>query len=444
MIRKVQKYIEDQKFLTEYKNGSESKMIVGVSGGADSMVLLFILNRMGYTCVAAHCNFHLRGEESIRDEKTVEQFARNINVPFIKQDFNTIAHAASQGISIEMAARNLRYEWFEQIRQEQQADVIAVAHHSNDSIETFLLNTIRGTGIKGLTGIPPQNGKIIRPLLSLSKEDILSYAQKEHIPYTIDSSNLQDEFTRNKIRLFLLPLLEKINPSVNMALLRTMEHLIEVEKAYIHEIEQEKKAIFDRKTLSIDIPRLKNSASPESVLFEILKDFNFDRVNIKNIFETIDSQSGKEFYSPEYGLIKDREQFLLFPRNQKTDHHRYLLEETTTMITFPLSLQMTFEDMDVSFPIKKENTLAYFDAGKLEFPLIIRKWKHGDKLMPFGMQGFQKVSDYFNNKKISIIEKQKIWLLCSGENIIWIIGYRTDERYKIDHQTQKVCMIKLL
>jgi tRNA(Ile)-lysidine synthase len=439
MIRKIREYIKEQHLL----ESSCPEIIVGLSGGADSVALLHILHQLGYKCVAAHCNFHLRGEESQRDEKCARDFAASLPVPFFKQDFDTERMAREKGISIEMAARDLRYEWFEQLRKDRDAEAVAVAHHQDDSIETLLLNLIRGTGIKGLTGIKPKNGHIIRPFSGVSKKEILQYAAKENLPYITDSSNLQDEYTRNKIRLSLLPLLQSINPSVDSSLLHTMENLNEVAKIYDNCIRESKEKVFNPAKGSIDISVLKNSPSPESVLFEILKEYGFGRDTIREILQAIESQPGKEFYSSGYTLIKDRTQFLLTPREQIEEKNVYILNEDDKEIHIPLSIKLIFENIHKNFQVIKDKKTACFDAGKLQFPLQIRKWEKGDKFIPFGMNGFQKLSDFFNNHKFNKIEKEKTWLLCSGTDIIWIIGHRTDNRYKIGEQTQNVCILKL-
>ncbi|GHT79643.1 tRNA(Ile)-lysidine synthase [Bacteroidia bacterium] len=424
MFRKVRNYIAEQNLLPAGK--SLPKVIVGLSGGADSVVLLYILNRLGYECLAAHCNFHLRGEEALRDELFAIDLAVSWNIPVYKQNFDTQAVAKQRGISIEMAARDLRYEWFEQLRKEHQAEAIAVAHHQDDTIETLLLNLIRGTGLRGLTGIQPKNGKVVRPLLCVSKKEILAFAEKNQLPFITDSSNLQENYTRNKIRLSLIPLLQSLNPSVHSALLRTMENLHEIEKIYDFYIQQSKSQVFDNQSNTIAIPLLKNLPSSEAVLFEILRMYGFGTEVIRDAYRAVDSQAGKEFYSPEYTLIRDRNQFLLVSNEEK-----------------PVEIQYKMEIVENSpdFEIRKDKNTAYFDADKLQQPLTVRKWQKGDKFVPFGMNGFQKVSDYFNNHQFSKPQKEQTRLLCSGEDIIWIIGHRTDNRYRVGEQTRKIAIV---
>jgi len=443
MIRKIKKQIDSQGLLSSISLSLKPKIIIGLSGGADSVVLLHILHHLGYDCLAAHCNFHLRGEESQRDEQFASDFAASLNVPFFKQDFDTNLIARERGISIEMAARDLRYEWFEKLRKEWNAEAIAVAHHQDDSVETLLLNLIRGTGIKGLTGIKPKNGKIIRPLLVVSKKEILQFAEEKQIPYIVDSSNLADEYTRNKIRLSLIPLLQSINPSIESSLLRTMNNLNEVTKIYDDYIQTSIQKVFNKEKKTIDISLLQKLSSPESVLFELLKEYGFGPDIIKDIVLAMDSQSGKEFYSSEYSLLKDRNRFILSSRKKKPTKGVYEIKENDIEITEPLSIAVSLEEISENFNLIKDKNRAYFDADKLQFPLQIRKWELGNRFVPFGMTGFQKLSDYFNNHKFTKFEKENAWLLCSGDDIIWIIGSRTDNRYRVNKQTKKVYLFKL-
>jgi tRNA(Ile)-lysidine synthase len=443
MTEKIKKFIETQGLLESGISGSKSKIIVGLSGGADSVVLLYVLHQAGYECLAAHCNFHLRGSESVRDEQFASDLASRWKIPFFKQDFQTQDIATKRGISIELAARDLRYEWFEQLRKEQHADVVAVAHHQDDSIETVLLNLIRGTGIRGLTGIKSKNGNIIRPLLCVSKREILQYAEEKSLPYMTDSSNLQEEYVRNKIRWTLIPLLQSIHPSFNASMLRTMENLSEAAKIYDGYIAEAKEKVFHPVEKTIDIPALQALSSPESILFEILKDYGFGPDRIHDVASAMKSQPGKEFYSSEYLLIKDRRQFFLLPREQKENKNVYKINKNVKEIHSPLSIHFIFENISENFEIIKDKKIACFDADKLQFPLQLKKWERGDRFVPFGMSGFQKLSDYFNNQKFSKPQKKSAWLLCSGNDIIWIVGYQIDNRYRINKETKKAGIFKL-
>ena len=421
----------------------KDKIVVGFSGGADSTALLHILHNLGYTCIAAHCNFHLRGEESDRDEAFVTDFAASLNLPLYKQHFDTKRIAKERGISIEMAARELRYHWFAELKEKHRADAIAVAHHKDDSIETVLLNLIRGTGIKGLTGIQPKTGDLIRPLLCVSKKDILQYVSSDNLPFVTDSSNKQDQWIRNKIRLQLIPLMETINPSVRKSIIQTMENMTEAFKIYEKEIDNTIQVIFNREKGVISIPLLKTSSSPESLLFEILKDYGFGKEVIKEMHTAIDSQPGKMFYAENYYVVKDRNEFLLSPVIQE-DNKSYFVYEDDRIIETPVRLTISFLSDNTKDLIEKKTNVACLDHDKLQFPLILRKWKKGDKFIPLGMKNFQKLSDFFTNLKFSKIQKENTWILISGEKIVWIVNHRIDDRFKADIHTKKRYILKLL
>ena len=447
----IQQFIEKHRMLPSY-----STVVVGLSGGADSVALLHILHSLNYNCIAAHCNFHLRGEESDRDEQFASEFAATLGVPFHKTDFDTISYSRKNKISIEMAARELRYKWFETLREKENADAIAVAHHKDDNIETLLLNLIRGTGLKGLTGIKPVNGKIIRPLLCLSKEEIIEYLTKNKLNYVVDSSNKEDQFTRNKIRLQVIPLLQTINQSLSDGLTQTIENLIEAEKIYNHEIEKAISNCFNKKKSTINIPHLISHPSPEAILHEILKNYGFGRDIVLNIAKSINSQSGKEFYSEKYRIIKDRTSFILTPTkqnlhvnqntriNQSMHETLFLIDKTTTKLETPIKIEVSSIDASNNISFSKEKNIAYFDEDKLSFPLTLRKWKPGDHFMPFGMsRNTKKLSDYFSDRKFSLVDKENAWVLCSGNIICWVVGERSDERFRVDHMTEKILVAKL-
>lgn len=433
---KVRQYIIENQLLAD-----SSKVIVGVSGGADSVALLDILHALRYECVIAHCNFHLRGEESNRDAFFVEGLCKKYNLKYERIDFDTEAYAVTHSISIEMAARELRYNWFEQIRVIHLADAIAVAHHRDDSVETILLNLIRGTGIKGLTGISPQNGYVVRPLLSLSRKEILNYLEERNISYVEDSTNNEDLYIRNKIRLNIIPQMESINPSVKNAVARTAEHLLQVETIYKFYIEQVKSDIF--KDNRIDINKLIRYIEPEAILFEILFPFGFNSATIRQVFESLISQSGKIFYSETHKLVRDRDSYIIKEReNLAVDS--YTIHENDVTITFPvhISIQTILNNQD--FVIEKNKNIIYLDKCKITYPLTIRRWRLGDWFVPFGMKGKKKISDYFTDEKYSIFDKEEAWLLCSGEDILWLIGERADDRFKIGTDTVEIVKIQLI
>ena len=442
MLEKVREFIHKENLIP-----NNTKVIVGLSGGMDSMVLLDILILLGYRCTAAHCNFHLRGEESDRDENFVKKWCKSIDIPFTSINFDTKQYAVDRKISIEMAARELRYNWFETLRRHHQADFIAVAHHKDDSVETVLLNLIRGTGIKGLTGISPKNGYIVRPLLGISRSEIEKYISERDIPYVTDSTNNEDLYLRNALRLNVLPILEKLNPSVKDTIYRTSKNVTEAEKVYSDSIQKAiKKAFNDNK---IDINVLRHTASPRSVLFELLTPYNFTPSTIEDISESINSISGKIFFSErgsysenkKYRLIKDSNFFLFEEVKEKCEEDEtYSIEEGIREINSPINLKI--KELRAPVEIKYNRHFLYVDAEKIKYPLKLRKWRTGDWFIPFGMRGRKKLSDYFTDRKFSLKDKDDAWILTSSEDIVWIVGERNDDRFRITEDTKKIIIIE--
>ena len=407
------------------------------------MALLSVLVRLGYACVALHCDFHLRGEESERDAAFARTFAESLGVPFYQTDFDTVAYAREHHLSIEMAARALRYAWFEETRERLGAQAIAVAHHRDDSVETVVMNLIRGTGIRGLTGIRPRNGFVVRPLLCVSRADIVAWLENQGIRYVTDSTNLSDAYTRNFIRLNVLPLLERINPSVREAIARSAEHLSAVASVYAYEIARAREeVIVSEGCLSIEA--LCRFPAPEAILYELLKEYGFSRWVSAEVFDALRKESGKVFYSKTHRLLKDRAYLWIVPLEREAEKTSFLLDPSREIYREPVGL--TFRELPITpdFQIEKNRRFAYFDADKLRFPLTLRKWREGDWFVPFGMKGRQKLSDYFSDHKFSRIEKEKAWLLCSGDAIIWLIGERADNRFRIDSGTKRVLAVNFL
>lgn len=436
MIEKVRNYIKENRLLDP-----EDRVIVGFSGGMDSVTLLDVLLSLGYHCVAAHCNFHLRGEESERDAAFVKQWCEHIGVEMVSVDFDTYRYATTHKISIEMAARELRYEWFEDMRKQHHANVIAVAHHRDDLVETVLLNLIRGTGIRGLTGISPKNNSIVRPLLCVSRDEIEAYVDDRKLPFIFDSSNSDDVFVRNFLRLNIMPLLEKINPSVKNAMYRTARHVGEAKKIYDYYVETQKKAIFVDN--QIDIEKLKATLSPAVMLFEILTPLGFNASVIEDISQRLDSTPGKVFYSDNYRLIKDRSKLILEKiADKKLQQEEYTIDKVSQEITDPIRLKISF--LSGYTTINKDPRFLYADADKLSFPLTLRKWQSGDWFVPFGMKGRKKLSDFFTDRKFSLADKENAWVLSSGENIVWIVGERPDERFKVTESTENVMVVEFI
>ncbi|WP_288737769.1 tRNA lysidine(34) synthetase TilS [uncultured Parabacteroides sp.] len=433
----VRTYIEKQQLLS-----GDGPVLVGLSGGADSVALLALLVQLDYPCVALHCNFHLRGDESVRDEQFAREMARTLDVPFYKIDFDTAAYGAEHHLSIEMAARELRYNWFEEMRLRLGAQAIAVAHHRDDSVETVLMNLVRGTGIRGLGGIRPKNGYVVRPLLAVSRSEILDWLAEQQLSYVTDSTNLSDAYTRNFIRLRVLPLLEELNPSVKAAIARTADHLAETEAIYLYVVEKARRELL-KEDFRIPIARLMEYPSPATILYELLKPYGFTRQVADDVFRSLTGESGKMFYSPDYRLLKDREYLLLSPvKKEEEREYTFTVDDIVEEVwRGPVELSFFKSVITTDFCFRKDKHIAYFDYDKLSFPLTLRKWKEGDWFIPFGMKGRKKLSDYFSDHKFSRMDKEQTWLLCSGENILWIVGERSDNRFCIDKTTKSVLVV---
>lgn len=436
MKEQIQQYIIQHQLLS-----GEKPVVVGISGGADSVALLHILVSLGYKCIAAHCNFNLRGDESFRDEQFTIDFTKRLQVPLCKISFETNKYAQENRLSVEMAARELRYRWFEELLNTYDADAVAVAHHRDDSVETLLINLTRGSGLTGLTGIKPKNGNVVRPLLCVSREDIYAYIENNGLEYVTDSSNSSDIYTRNFIRLKVIPLLEEINPSVKASLARTANHLYDASLIYNHSIEEARRVIIQNNRLSISA--LLSFPAPATILYEMLKPYGFSRTVCESIFTVLDKDSGKIFYSSTHRLLKDRSDLLIDVLSGE-DNRAYLINLEDDNVDLPVELKPEIVVIKEDYQIEKDRKFAYFDFDKLSFPLVLRHWQEGDWFVPFGMKGKKKVSDYFSDKKFSLFDKEKTWLLCSGQDVIWIVGERTDNRYRIEKTTKRVLKLKFI
>jgi tRNA(Ile)-lysidine synthase len=423
--------------------GPNQKVLLAVSGGIDSMVLLHLFEKSGFDYGIVHCNFQLRGAESDGDEEFVKRQVLIHGIESFFQTFDTKEYAQINGISIEMAARELRYNYFEKIRKENNYDFIATAHHSDDLIETFFLNLSRKTGIKGLTGIKGKSGKIIRPLLFANREEIESFAAKNYLEFREDSTNNEVIYQRNFLRHKILPLFTELNPSFKKNVLASIENLKDAETVYSGFFDLEKSRVITNATDSqhIDIKKLNNSAHPHLLLFEILSECNFNSTVADEVFQSLDSDSGKQFFSKTHRLVKDREKLFISQLNSN-ESKIFFMEADDIELFEPFNLNIEKKSAS-NFKIRKERNYACLDFEKLQFPLLIRKWQQGDYFQPLGMTGFKKVSDFFIDEKIPLHEKENTWLLCSGEKIVWIMGQRIDNRFKITPKTKNILKIEI-
>ena len=423
-----------------------SKILAAVSGGIDSIVMLHLLHDAGINTVAAHCNFGLRGDESNCDEDFVKTQTAKLGIQCLTEHFDTSAYAAQNGISIQMAARELRYRWFHELATRENFDAIAIAHNRDDRIETLFINLARGTGIHGLTGIRPANGKIIRPLLFASRCEIEDYAKTHGIVFREDSSNTTDKYARNYIRHHVVPGLEQFFQGMQPAIERSMEHFAAVELFYNESIERHKKQVVTEKDhlIYIDLPRLSQSPSPPALLYEILKPYGFSNSIAAEILSRdakFHVSTGRQFFSDTHRIVYDRQSLILQELGNESQHE-YLIEEHTYNICVPIHLEIEKFDNDTGFTPDTNPNIACLDGDKLQFPLLLRKWKQGDRFCPLGMKKMKKLSDFFIDAKLSLIEKERCWALVSGSQIAWIVGQRIDDRFKITEKTTKILKFK--
>ena len=439
LFQKLKSFVGEHHLFT-----NDDKVLLTVSGGIDSMVMMRLFHRMGMNCSVAHCNFQLRGEESDGDEAFVREKAKDLNFPVFVTRFETTEYADENQLSVQMAARELRYTWFEKLAKVHHFHWIAVAHNRDDSMETFFINLGRGSGISGLTGISAVSGNIIRPLLFASRKEIVGYAENNVVKFREDSSNLSDKYLRNYIRHQVIPEFEEVFPKFRDTLFQTIGKLSDANEIYRFAIQGLTSSMVSSigKMVEISIPLLKEAPAPKTVLYELLKNYGFTSMVIDDIFHSINGISGKKFFSPTHVLVKDREK-LIVSVNQEDEPSKYYLEKDILSIAQPIRLE--FEDINrtSNFRITKDKNLAFLDYEKLSFPLILRKWQVGDYFIPLGMSGMKKISDFFVDQKLSLIDKQNTWILTSGDRIVWIVGHRIDDRFKLTDSSIRIVKVSL-
>ena len=423
----------------------QDKILLTVSGGVDSMVMLSLFVEGGYNIGVAHCNFSLRGAESDGDQATVEATAKAYGVPFYCKRFDTEAEMEITGESMEMAARRLRYEWFDELSREHGYTAIAIAHHIDDSIETFFINLFRGTGLRGLTGITRQRGNIIRPLLFAERREILEYAVAHKIAFREDSSNRSKKYLRNKIRLGLLPMVREINPRFtsimrgNIYRLTDAQQFIEAGIAKIMEIVLIRGEGIDR----IDTTLIDKDFPHQFVIYAILStQYGFKGDVVDELYKAlISGESGKRFYSKEYIACIDRTDIVIAPISD--DDQCTVIVESDSLRSYCGNAVLYYEhtDIDNVSDYNAPAEVAYLDEQKIVYPLTLRRWQEGDSFIPFGIIGRKKVSDFLTDRKVSVLEKRRQFVLLSGEDIIWVVGRRIDDRYRVTKQTENILKI---
>ncbi|MDL2141778.1 tRNA lysidine(34) synthetase TilS [Flavobacterium tructae] len=419
----------------------DKKLFLAVSGGLDSMVLLHLFQQLPFEIAVLHCNFQLRGLESFGDQDFIQKYCDENGISIFSTQFDTEAFAKDYKLSTQVAARELRYNWFYELLETENFDYILTAHHADDNLETFIINLTRGTGLDGLTGIPEQNDKIVRPLLPFSRAEILEYAKQNNILWREDSSNASNKYLRNKIRHDLVPILKEINPNFLNAFQKTQEYLQEsqemVEDASIMIYQQVAKE--EGEDIHFDLNQLKKLPNYKSYFYQWLNEFGFVAWN--DIYDLVEGQSGKQVFSAGFRLLKNRDTLILSPISELEENEVFEIRAGEQDVNFPLKLRLCQVD-DITID---SNKAIFVDAEKIHFPLILRKWKEGDVFHPFGMKGkSKKLSKLFKDEKLSLIEKEKIWILCSDNQIVWVIGIRQDERFKIENTTNEIIKIELL
>ena len=420
------------------------RILLAVSGGVDSMVMMSLFSECGYNAGVAHCNFQLRGEESDEDEVLVAKEAARYGLPFYNVRFDTVGEMERTGESVQIAARRLRYDWFRELCEKEGYDLIAIAHHADDSIETFFINMLRGTDLRGLTGISMVNGKIVRPLLFASRKEILDYAMAKEIPYREDSSNKSTKYLRNKIRLGLIPRIKEISPNFIRVMVGNVKRLTDTQLFILHAIERIRSEVETREEglIVIDPSKIDSGFPLNFVVYELLGKYGFKGDVVDSLMNTLrDGISGKRFYARDYMAYTDRGKIIVACIEE--DDPCSVQVECTTDKVYAGNLILMFHKLevdDVDTLVQPKN-VALFDADKLEFPLEVRRWQEGDSFTPFGMNGTKKISDYLVDEKVPLPEKRCQFVLLSGGHIVWVVGRRIDNSYRVTDTTTNVLKV---
>ncbi|MBQ8492870.1 MAG: tRNA lysidine(34) synthetase TilS [Alistipes sp.] len=435
-----ERYIEENKLFSH-----DDRLLLTVSGGVDSMVMMSLAAAAGYRFGVAHCNFQLRGQESDDDELLVEREARRYGAEFYNKRFDTLGEMERTGESMEMAARRLRYAWFKELCDEHGYTAIAIAHHSNDSIETFFINMLRGTGLRGLTGITTQLGRVVRPMMFATRKDIHDYALAHHIPFREDWSNRSTKYLRNKVRIGLVPMLKEINPQFTTIMRRNIARLSQAQDFITSAINIVKSEALEHSgdIHTLHVKRIRPTLPRNYVIYEILNsEYGFKGDVVDALCHAIDNDAtGRRFYSREWVAVVDRGDVVVAPIME--DDSCETIVECGTVRSYAGGSVLYYEYCNIDFidTLDQGENVALIDADKLRFPLYVRRWREGDWFVPFGMSGRKKLSDYLIDKKVSMAEKSRQFVLVSGEDIVWVVGRRLDDRFAITPNTENVLRV---
>lgn len=428
---------------TQYLFGDEDKIILAVSGGIDSVVLAALFHFTRVHFAIAHCNFSLRKRESENDQVFVKGLAEKYGVPFFSKRFDTLSYAKENGLSIQLAARKLRYEWFDELLEEKAYHYVATAHHLNDQAETFLYNLTRQSGISGLHGISPKQGRLVRPLMFAFREDIERFAAGHGLAYREDSSNKKDIYTRNYIRHKIIPAFETNHPEFVRTLSKTIMNIRATEDVYLHHIEDVKRKLFlyEGKRIKISIDELLQLHQPQTYLYELVRPFGFNFSQVSDIKYVLQSFPGKRFLSSTHCITLGRKHLIISGRSD-ADMGVYFINAIDQAIDIPIRISLSVLEKTSRAELNCPSAIAMLDLHKLSFPLMLRRWEKGDYFYPLGMQQRKKISDFFIDEKLSLPEKQEKWLLCSEKEIVWVVGHRIDDRFKVTESTTKILKLQ--
>jgi len=453
LLEKFKQYIQKENLFQP-----KDRLLLAVSGGVDSVVLCELCKQAGYDFVMAHCNFQLRGTDSMRDEQFVAALAAKYGVPFLLKTFDTIEHATTEKKSIEEAARDLRYEWFHSfvvnkkamgvgpeftIAESPQVNYILTAHHADDNIETVSMNFFRGTGITGLRGILPKHGQLVRPLLFARRSELEAYVNEQHLSFVTDHTNLENDYTRNYFRNTIIPLVSERYPNAASNVLKNIRRFRETDDLYQQAVQLHKKKLLELKGAEVHIPVLKllKIVPLATVLYEIIRDFGFTAHQTDEVVTLLKSETGKYIQSATHRVIKNRNWLIISPCQSEEAQH-ILIEESNKLISFKLG-RITIEKQS-TFNINKSAMVAQLDAAAINFPLLLRKWKQGDYFYPLGMQKKKKLSRFLIDQKCSLTQKENTWVIEIDKKIIWVVGMRIDDRFKITPATKTILTINYI
>lgn len=443
MINLFKEYIDQNNLIQR-----SDEVLLAVSGGIDSVVMLDLFEKLGVKYAIAHYNFKLRGDESDDDEKLVKELSKKYKVDVFVDSCNTKEFARNNGLSVQEAARDLRYTWFNKICKENNYSSIAVAHNNDDNIETFFINLFRGAGVKGLKGIPVKRQNIIRPLMFATRAQIEKYAQEHNLVFREDSSNKSDDYLRNKIRHHLIPVMEEISPGFDEAINKSIDNLNEADLLMRSIINEKKQQLFisnTGETVKIDLKELQKLTPIKIWLYYLLSEFCFTRKITDAVCLSLENENrtGLKFSSSEYELLIDRDYLLIRKIAERSSTKQFAISLDKNAVSEPIKIVIEHHNYSPEFVFSHSNNVAYFDAHKLSFPLVIRKWEHGDRMIPFGLKGSKLISDILIDNKVDLFVKEDTYVVTTNKKIIWLVGHRSSDKFSVTNSTKKIYMMKL-